>query len=172
MNGQNSLPADPMVTPGASACGTVSGNTITGLSIQNPPVFPVLVDGALFHTGTIPGTQTFQVTLPSNVACTNCVLQIVEFMSAHGLNNPGGCFYHHCANISIQGTAVDGGAGTGSGGTSGGTDAGGTGTGTGSGGSSGGTGSAGTSGGTGSAGASGGTGSAGASGGTGSAGAS
>jgi hypothetical protein len=36
------------------------------------------------------------------MTCTKCTLQVIEFMSNHGLNNPGGCFYHHCADISIQ----------------------------------------------------------------------
>jgi hypothetical protein len=41
------------------------------------------------------------VTLPSNVTCEKCTLQVIEFMSDHPLNNPGGCFYHHCADIAI-----------------------------------------------------------------------
>jgi MYXO-CTERM domain-containing protein len=41
---------------------------------------------------------------------SNCVLQVAEFMSDHGLNNPGGCFYHHCANITIQAGGTDAGA--------------------------------------------------------------
>jgi hypothetical protein len=41
------------------------------------------------------------VTLPPNVTCSHCTLQVIEFMSDHGLNNPGGCFYHHCADISV-----------------------------------------------------------------------
>jgi len=121
-NGMGGLPDDPTVTPttgaNGSACGTAdaTANTIVGLT-PSPPGGPLLVDGALFHTKALSGPQTFDVTLPSNVTCTNCVLQIVEFMSHHGLNVPGGCFYHHCANIAIQGMPVDGGS-------SGGTDAG------------------------------------------------
>jgi MYXO-CTERM domain-containing protein len=122
-NGMNGLPADPTVTPttgaNGSACGTATApptDTIVGLTPQASGG-QLLVDGALRHSGTLtPSTGSFNVTLPTNVTCTNCVLQIVEFMSNHGLNNPGGCFYHHCANIAIQGTPVDGGI-------SGGTDA-------------------------------------------------
>src|SRR5262249_55630132 len=55
--------------------------------------------------------QTIQVTLPSNMTCDHCTLQVIEFMSEHPLNNPGGCFYHHCANISIGATPADGGPG-------------------------------------------------------------
>ena len=35
---------------------------------------------------------------------------LIEFMSDHPLNNPGGCFYHHCADISISGGPSDGGS--------------------------------------------------------------
>src|SRR5262249_20651986 len=118
INGRSDLPNDPMVTPGNTSCGTLLGDGgIVGLTPQNPPVFPVLVDGALYHTGTL-GMASFSVKLPANMTCTKCTLQIVEFMSDHGLNNPGGCFYHHCADISIQGAASDAGA-TGAGGSGG-----------------------------------------------------
>jgi len=103
--GQDGLPADPAVTPGSTPCGTAE--------IQNPPVYPVLADGMLVHTAGFSGPQTFTFKLPTNVTCaSNCVLQVAEFMSEHGLNNPGGCFYHHCANITIQaGGGTDAGAG-------------------------------------------------------------
>jgi MYXO-CTERM domain-containing protein len=91
-SGQGGLPYDPLVTPvGNDPC----GSTV----VQNPPVFPVLADGQLVHTSAFSGPQSFQVTLPSDVTCTNCTLQVVEYMSSHGAP----CFYHHCATISIQG---------------------------------------------------------------------
>jgi hypothetical protein len=93
--GQGGLPADPPVTENASS---PCGSTV----IQNPPVFPVLADGMLVHTSPFGAPQSFTVTLPTDVTCANCTLQVEEFMSSHGLNNPGGCFYHHCADISIQ----------------------------------------------------------------------
>jgi MYXO-CTERM domain-containing protein len=117
--GQDGLPADPPVTAGSTPCGSTE--------IQNPPVFPVLADGMLVHTAAFSGPQSFTFKLPSNVTCaSNCVLQVAEFMSNHGLNVPGGCFYHHCANITI---AASGGAGGGGGsdagtGESGGSDSG------------------------------------------------
>jgi hypothetical protein len=43
-------------------------------------------------------------------------------MSNHGLNVPGGCFYHHCADISIAAAATGTGGATGSTGNDGGTD--------------------------------------------------
>jgi hypothetical protein len=89
VNDQSELPAEPTVTPGATACGSVP--------IMNPAVFPILADGVLQHTGAFSGTQSIHVTLPTDVTCTHCTLQVLEFMSDH----PAPCFYHHCADISI-----------------------------------------------------------------------
>jgi cysteine-rich repeat protein len=80
-----------MVTPtGSDACASAA--------VQDPPTFPILADNVLPHTQAFPGPQTFTVTLPTNVTCTKCTLQVLEFMS----NHPAPCFYHHCADISIQ----------------------------------------------------------------------
>jgi len=88
------LPADPPVLADAdSACGTVM--------IQDPSTAGVIVDNMLPHTTAFSGAQSFQFTLPAGKTCTNCTLQVIEFMANHGLNNPGGCFYHHCAQISV-----------------------------------------------------------------------
>jgi hypothetical protein len=103
-NSQAELPADPTVTVGSTACGSAA--------IQDPPVFPVLADGMLVHTAAFSGPQTFTVKLPDGMTCTKCTLQVEEFMSNHGLNNPGGCFYHHCADISIQAPGTDAGTAT------------------------------------------------------------
>jgi hypothetical protein len=102
---RSELPPEPPVTAGSTACGSVP--------IMNPPVFPVLADGVLPHTQSFSGPQTFKVTLPAGVTCTHCTLQVIEFMSNHGLNNPGGCFYHHCADISITDVPVMGTGGSG-----------------------------------------------------------
>lgn len=101
VNDPSELPPEPIVTPNSTPCGTVP--------IASPAVFPVLADGVLIHTAPFSGPQSFEVTLPANVTCTKCTLQVLEFMSDHPLNNPGGCFYHHCANISLQSTPVDAG---------------------------------------------------------------
>ncbi len=91
---QASLPADPVATAdGNSPCGTAA--------IQDSTTTGVLVDNMLPHTTAFGAPQSFQVTLPAGTTCTNCTLQIIEFMSNHALNNPGGCFYHHCAQVSI-----------------------------------------------------------------------
>jgi MYXO-CTERM domain-containing protein len=94
-NGPGDIPVEPTVTPGANTpCGTAP--------IDANPTFPVLADGVFAHTAPFNGPQTITVTLPPDVTCDHCTLQVLEFMSNHPLNNPGGCYYHHCANISIQ----------------------------------------------------------------------
>jgi hypothetical protein len=91
VNGQSELPADPKVTPkGGDPCGSVV--------VQKPPIFPVLADDMLPHTQAFMAPQMFTVTLPADVACSKCTLQVVEYMSSH----PAPCFYHHCADISID----------------------------------------------------------------------
>jgi hypothetical protein len=44
----------------------------------------------------------FESRCRANISCDHCTLQVIEFISNHALNNPVGCFYHHCADISIQ----------------------------------------------------------------------
>jgi hypothetical protein len=99
-NNESELPANPKVTPGASQCGSVP--------IDNNPTFPILADGLLPHTAKFGSPQTVTVKLPTNITCTKCTLQIVEFMSSHAAP----CFYHHCAQIAISATGgpVDAGA--------------------------------------------------------------
>lgn len=98
---QSSLPADPAVHSDAtSPCGTADIMT---------PALPVLADNMLPHTAPFTGPQSFQVTLPAGMTCAHCTLQVIEFMSNHGLNVPGGCFYHHCASVAIVATLADGG---------------------------------------------------------------
>jgi uncharacterized protein (TIGR03382 family) len=94
VNDRSELPAEPVVTPGSTPCGTAA--------IENPAVFPVLADDVFDHTQPFTSPQSVQITLPSDVVCAHCTLQVIEFMSEHALNNPGGCFYHHCADLSIS----------------------------------------------------------------------
>lgn len=112
-----SLPAEPIVTPdNNSPCGSAP--------IDAAPVYPVLADGVFEHTEAFGEPQSIEITLPDDVTCDNCVLQIIQFMSDHGLNNPGGCYYHHCAHIALEADPVgatsttgdDAGATTGDGG--------------------------------------------------------
>ncbi|WP_437949163.1 SCE4755 family polysaccharide monooxygenase-like protein [Sorangium sp. So ce296] len=88
-----SLPPDPEVTPGATPC----GSTV----IETDPQLPLVADGLLVHTSAFTGEQTVEIKLPDDLTCENCTLQVSEFMSNHGINNPGGCFYHHCATVTI-----------------------------------------------------------------------
>jgi uncharacterized protein (TIGR03382 family) len=115
---QSQLPPDPMVTVGATPCGSAQ--------IEDATTPGVLADNMLAHTAAFSAPQSFQVQLPAGMTCTNCTLQVIEFMSDHPLNNPGGCFYHHCAQISLfpPGTPLpDAGTGSGSGKPHGGCDA-------------------------------------------------
>jgi hypothetical protein len=107
VNGPMDIPVEPVVTPGANTpCGTAA--------VEATPTFPVLADGVFDHKAAFNGPQSITVTLPENVTCDHCTLQVLEFMSNHPLNDPGGCYYHHCANISISGgvdpTTTTGGA--------------------------------------------------------------
>ena len=101
LTGPQDLPAEPTVTAAATPCGSVP--------IDMAPAFPVLADGQLIHTAAFPGPKSFQVTIPANITCTHCTLQVLEFMSSHPLNVPGGCFYHHCAVIDVVPPSTDGG---------------------------------------------------------------
>jgi MYXO-CTERM domain-containing protein len=92
------FPEEPPVTPGATDCGSAP--------IDPAPVFPVLADGVFEHTEAFGEPQTIEITLPDDVSCTNCTLQVIQFMSNHGLNNPGGCYYHHCAAIAVESDPV------------------------------------------------------------------
>jgi hypothetical protein len=97
---RSELPVEPPVTAGSTPCGTVP--------VASPAVFPVLADGVFDHTAPFDKPQTTTVTLPADMTCDRCTLQVIQFMSDHGLNNPGGCFYHHCADVAIT---PDGGGG-------------------------------------------------------------
>ena len=88
---QASLPAEPTVT-GAN-CGAAA--------IEQNPTLPILADGQLVHSTQFTGPQTMQVQLPAGMECTNCVVQVLEFMSNHGAP----CFYHHCATVTISNAA-------------------------------------------------------------------
>jgi hypothetical protein len=91
VNDRSELPPAPPVTAvDRDPCGSVE--------IEENPVFPILADNLLPHTQPFGGPQTFTVTLPADVTCPACTLQVIEYMSHHGVP----CFYYHCADISIQ----------------------------------------------------------------------
>jgi MYXO-CTERM domain-containing protein len=126
VNSRTELPADPPVTTAAN------GNS-TGTTIQNPPIFPVLTDGMFPHTTATNGVSWVGTIMLPNITCAKCTLQVIEYMNMHSLNDGGGYFYHHCADLAItrdpalpgDGGAPDVGGGTGgrtgTGGTAGGT---------------------------------------------------
>jgi hypothetical protein len=106
---QASLPAEPVVTPSATDPCASAAIQPTATTATLPAV---LGDNLSPKTTARMGVQNFSVTVPEGMVCTNCTLQVIEFMSSHGLNDPGGCYYHHCANITIQnGAGGAGGAG-------------------------------------------------------------
>jgi hypothetical protein len=109
----SSLPIEPVVT-GDSQWQCASA------AIQDSTTAGVIADNMLPHTSAFSAPQSFQVALPAGKTCTNCTLQVIEFMADHDKNNPGGCFYHHCATVSVvaAGTPIpDAGAPPGSSGT-------------------------------------------------------
>jgi MYXO-CTERM domain-containing protein len=91
------FPEAPPVTPGTTPCGSAP--------IDPAPAFPVLADGVWVHTEAFDGPQSIDITIPDGVSCTHCALQVIQFMSNHALNDPGGCYYHHCATISVEPSA-------------------------------------------------------------------
>lgn len=86
---ESDLPPEPAVTPGTTACGSVP--------IDASPALPVLADGVFVHTKAFGGPQSTQIQLPAGMTCTNCVVQVLEFMS----NHTAPCFYHHCAIVNV-----------------------------------------------------------------------
>lgn len=86
---ESGLPAEPIVTPGATQCGSIP--------IDPNPSLPVLADGVFVHTSAFSGPQTTEIPIPAGMTCTNCVVQVLEFMSSHGAP----CYYHHCAIVNV-----------------------------------------------------------------------
>jgi uncharacterized protein (TIGR03382 family) len=92
------------------------GNRSVSAEIQNPPVMPVIGDGLFVHTTLAQKVNAFEVTIPADVSCAKCTLQVTQFMADHAPPY----FYYHCADVSIEaagGGSADGGAPDGSGGT-------------------------------------------------------
>ncbi len=81
---------------------TVMGANCGSAEIDPAPALPVLADGVFVHTDNFSGPQTFELPIPADFTCDNCVLQVLEFMSAH--SEP--CFYYHCATVTVQSEPV------------------------------------------------------------------
>jgi hypothetical protein len=101
--------ADPKFTEVAGGCMDGTQNVCsTSAVIQNPPVYPVLLDGLFVHTAgsvTVPMAYEQAVTIP-NLPCSKCTLQLIQFQNHH----PPGYFHHHCADLTIL-PSEDGGTG-------------------------------------------------------------
>ena len=68
--------------------------------IQAPPQMPVLLDGIYVHEAKDiewGEEYTLDVTLPDDVTCEKCTIQLLQFMAHHA----PGYFYYHCADITI-----------------------------------------------------------------------
>ena len=98
VNSRDELPVDPVTT----TRDTEKGPQSVWAVIQSPPQKPVLADGLFPHYTRPSQPQIYEtdVQLP-NISCTKCTLQIVQWMAQHGVNNPGGFTYHHCADLQI-----------------------------------------------------------------------
>jgi hypothetical protein len=97
VNSRDELPPDPEVKTEPSSNGPRS----VSAAIHYPPAPPVLADGLFPHTTRFDKELETDVEIP-NINCSKCILQIVEFMAAHGLNKDGDYAYHHCAVLRIS----------------------------------------------------------------------
>jgi hypothetical protein len=68
--------------------------------VMNPVAPPVLADGLFQHNAKTADPFETDVTIP-NINCKSCTLQVIQFMEAHPVNNPGQFTYHHCAVLHI-----------------------------------------------------------------------
>jgi len=100
VNSPAELPVDPKAT---TAEGDRGPRSVSG-EIQNPVQIPVLADGLFPHAAKVDAPLETDVTLP-NISCKRCTLQVIQFMEAHGANNPGNYTYHHCAIVEITADA-------------------------------------------------------------------
>jgi hypothetical protein len=100
VNSPTELPADPKATTEQTDRGPRS---LTG-EVMSPVQMPVLADGLFMHHEKAAAAFETDVTLP-NINCKRCTLQVIQFMEAHGANNPGNYTYHHCAIVQITADA-------------------------------------------------------------------
>lgn len=91
-----SLPPPPAITgPGCMSAAVVG-----------MPAPPILADNLFVNLTPANGIQTAQIQIPADYTCTNCVIQVIEFMQNPQSNQ---CFYYHCANVTIAANAPDAG---------------------------------------------------------------
>jgi hypothetical protein len=118
---------DPVVTAYTSSADTeattvaitATGGTIApGAIVLADNLFPHCISGDPCAAGVpVTGAMSYSttVTMPTT-ACTNCTLQLVQFMSYHPVDPS--FFYHHCAAVTIVAatSGEDAGGSTGTGG--------------------------------------------------------
>jgi hypothetical protein len=96
VNSRSELPPDPEATTRQGARGPISVSAV----VMNPVKPPVLADGLFPHTTRPTAPFEADIDIP-NINCTKCTLQIIQFMTEHGLNRDGDFSYHHCADLQI-----------------------------------------------------------------------
>jgi hypothetical protein len=97
VNSPTSLPLDPKAQTMTNDKGTVM--SVSG-EILTPVSPPVLADGLFQHSAKTDQPFETDVMLP-NINCKACMLQVMQFMEQHPVNNPGQFSYHHCAVLHI-----------------------------------------------------------------------
>lgn len=73
------------------------GSNCASSPTEANPAYPTLVDGLFQHSTASPnGMWSTTVTVPM-MACDNCTLQLMQFMSSHAPP----CYYYQCATLRI-----------------------------------------------------------------------
>jgi hypothetical protein len=98
VNSRAELPPDP--DPISEAGPNGRERSVSG-AIHYPPSLPVLADGLFMHVAPFDKEQETDVEIP-NINCEKCILQVIEFMGAHGRNKDGDYSYHHCAELQVR----------------------------------------------------------------------
>ncbi len=81
----------------------VSANNCVSAPIEPSSLSPFVADGLFPHDVGMGGTTFEQDVIVPNLACDDCTLQVLQFMSSHAPP----CFYYSCATLKI--VPVDGG---------------------------------------------------------------
>ena len=97
VNSPTELPLDPKAQTMTNDKGMVM--SVSG-EVMSPVAPPVLADGLFQHNAKTTDPFETDVAIP-NITCKSCTLQVIQFMEAHPVNNPGQFTYHHCAVLHI-----------------------------------------------------------------------
>jgi MYXO-CTERM domain-containing protein len=97
---------DPVAMAGTNCTPAIMTNPVW--STTQPVLADGLPAGSTAKTQQM-GSQTFQVKVPAGAKCTAaspCALQVIMVMTDHPAND---CYYHHCADVTFDGTSGGGG---------------------------------------------------------------